>query len=401
LRPAILWLDRRATAQVHWLQAHLGRDEAERVSGNTLDSYFGGPKWLWFGQNEPDLLAKTWKILQANSFVILRLTGEVAIDPSQAGLCSPCFNLRGRRWDDDVCTLMGIDGELLPPIHPSHAVVGDVTPAAAAATGLPVGTPVVCGGGDFACACLGAGVVGRGAAAMMLGTAGNLLVPAADASDPRLLNTIHVTGDRLSLGGVLAGGAVRWFGEMLRLDLPDLFARLDSEAAQTPPGADGLLFLPYLMGERTPIWDPSARGVFLGLSASHHRGHLFRAVLEGVAFAYLQMMEILAEAGSPVYDIIAVNGGARSALWRQIFADVLNVPIRWRPSSGGTLMGGAYLAAMGSGDVQGFADLSSWLEPTVDAFPTAAHREVYIRHYTVFRELYSRLADTFPRLVTG
>jgi xylulokinase len=400
LRPAILWLDRRATDEAHWLRDHLGQAEAERLSGNTLDSYFGGVKWLWFRRREPELYSQTAMIHQAASLVTFQLTGEAALDPSHAGMCSPCFNLAQRRWDERVCELMGLDPRALPPIRNSTDVVGGVTRAAAALTGIPADTPIVCGGGDFACACLGAGVIEPGAAAMMLGTAGNLLIPAPPRTDPRLINTGHVTGSSLSLGGVMAGGVVRWFGDMLRLDAPDLFGRLDAEAAQTPPGASGLIFLPYLMGERTPVWDAQARGVFIGLTTGHQRGHLFRAVLEGVALAFRQMLEIVSAGGADIHEIIAVNGGARSALWRQIFADLLGVPIRWRPTSGGTLLGSAYLAAVGSGDAPGFDALKNWLEPTLDLAPHPAHRAIYERQYEIFRELYGTLKHTFAQLNT-
>ncbi len=206
LRPAILWLDRRSHPQVKWLRDRLGGDPA---NGNRLDSYFGGLKWLWFLQNEPYLYRKTWKILQANGFVLYRLTGVEAIDPSHAGLCSPCFNLRERNWDEETCEKMGLDIRKLPTVHPSTQIVGQVSLQASTLTGIPSGTPVVCGGADFACACLGAGAMERGSAAMMLGTAGNLLVPAPKRTDDRLLNTVHLTGEGLSLGGVLAGGAVQ------------------------------------------------------------------------------------------------------------------------------------------------------------------------------------------------
>jgi xylulokinase len=398
LRPAILWMDRRATPQVELLRSQLGTDIAEKISGNTLDSYFGGLKWAWFRQNEPHLYDNTWKILQANNYVSYRLTDEISIDPSQAGLCSPCFNLGKRQWDSTICDLMGLDLEKLPHIFPSQEIIGQVTTAASLETGLPVGIPVICGGGDFACACLGAGVVQRGSAAMMLGTAGNLLVPAPLKTDPRLLNTIHVTGETLSLGGVMAGGAVNWFKTMLGIDKPDLFNLLDMEASQTPPGAEGLVFLPYLMGERTPIWDPYARGVFIGLSTSHTRGHLYRAVLEGVAYAFRQMMEIISNTDAPIKEIIAINGGARSPLWRQIFADVLGVPIRWRPTSGGTSLGSAFLAAQSAIGNLSINDLSSWLEPTQDTFPNLNSIYSYQPQYEIYCSLYSRLRDFFPKL---
>lgn len=398
LREAILWLDRRAAPQADWLRERLGSERAEAISGNTLDGYYGGVKWLWFRQQEPELYKKTWKILQASGYVTLQLTGEAAVDHSQAGLCSPAYNLRRRSWDTQACEVMGINEWVLPALLHAWEVVGQVSRKAAAATGLPIGTPVVCGGGDYACACLGAGVLRAGTAAMMLGTSGNLLVPAPRGTDTRLFNTVHVTGEGLSLGGVLAGGAVRWFIEMLGDDDPDLLTILENEALQVPPGAEGLIFLPYLMGERTPIWDPDARGVFLGLSSRHRRGHLYRAVLEGVALAYRQMVKIFASVGSPIDEVIAINGGARSPLWRQIFADILGIPIRWRPHSGGTALGAAFLAAHGIGDQPGFDSLPAWLEPTLDTFPNLEPAEVYARHDAIFKALHGRLKDDFHLL---
>ncbi len=200
VRPAILWLDRRATRQVDWLRERLGRS-VEKMSGNTLDSYFGGPKWCWFRQEEPERYRQTWKILQANSVIIHALTGEVVTDPSHAGLCSPCFDLNTGQWNLEVCQTMGIEAEKLPAIHPSSQVIGGITPEAAGATGIPANTPVVCGAGDFACACLGAGAIEAGQAAAMLGTAGNLMLPGVRQPDARLLNTKHATGGPLSLGG--------------------------------------------------------------------------------------------------------------------------------------------------------------------------------------------------------
>lgn len=351
--------------------------------------------------NEPELYQQTWKILQVNSFVILQLTGEAVVDHSQAGLCTPAYNLHKRKWDEGTCEIMGLDMNKLPVIRDSWEVVGQVSTQAAEATHLPVGTRVVCGGGDFACACLGAGVMKKGAAAMMLGTAGNLLVPEPVKTDPRVFNTVHVTGEKLSLGGVLAGGAVHWFLEMLGDESPGFLAVLEQEALQIAPGAEDLIFLPYLMGERTPIWDPYARGVFMGLTTRHRRGHLYRALLEGIALAFRQMAEIFTEMGSPIQEIVAINGGANSPLWRQIFADVLGVPIRWRPKSGGTALGAAFLAALGVGDQKGFAGLQAWLEPTIDTLPRTEEAGVYANHYPIFCDLYGHLKDDFQRLACG
>jgi len=405
LRPAILWLDRRATPQVNWLRQRLGEERCREISANRLDSYFGGPKWLWYRQEEPERFARTWKILQANSYIILKLTGAAVIDPSQAGLCSPCFNFSTGAWDPDVCAEMELPLDRLPEIHPAWEVVGRVTPAAARASGLPEGLPVVCGGGDFACACLGAGVTGPGQAALMLGTAGNLLFPGLNNRDPRLLHTIHLSGQSLPFGGVLAGGNLAWFTGLLGDPSPSLFERLDEEAQAVPPGCEGLVYLPYIMGERTPIWDPEARGAFVGLSARHTRAHLYRAVLEGVAFAFRQIAKIAGAAsgmedtpGSRNISIVAIDGGSRSPLWRAVLAAAIGLPVAKGSRRSGTALGSAFLAALGAGGVASFDEISAWAETEDLAYPDAEIQRRYADLYPVYAGLYQKLKPDFEIL---
>ncbi len=394
-RPAILWLDRRASLQVSRLQEQLGAEAAFRTGGNTLDGYFGGLKWAWYRQNEPENYSRTWKILQANGYLILRLTGAVVTDPGHAGICSPCFDLSSQTWSETICELVDIDLDKLPVIRPCTTVAGEVTLPAARECGLPPGTPVVCGSPDFTSSCLGSGAIDQGTVALMLGTAGNLMFPSIPRPDARLLNTVHVTGSLLGCGGVLAGEAVSWFCETFKLAGPDVLDLLENEASSVAPGANGLVFLPYLMGERSPIWDDRAKGAYIGLTATHGRGHLYRALLEGVAFAFRQLEEIMRENGAAIQEIIAINGGARSALWRQILADILEVPIRWRPTKDGTTLGGAYLAAMGAGIYHDFAGIQEWLEPSIDTCPGRSSSTVYRQHFSVYASLYPLLKEAF------
>jgi xylulokinase len=290
---------------------------------------------------------------------------------------------------------MGIDIASLPDLKPADQIVGTVSSQAARMSGIPAGTPVAAGGGDFAFSCLGAGVFDPGEAALMLGTAGNLLVADPLMTDPRLINTIHITGGRLSLGGVLAGGSVTWFKNMLRWDGDDFYTRMESEAKDTPAGAQGLVFLPYLMGERTPIWDHQARGAFLGLSNIHHRGHLYRAVLEGVAYAFRGMLEIVTGAGTQIEKITLTDGGAQSKLWRQIFADVLGRPVSWQPKSGGTALGAAITGVLACGGISETAAVKNWFEPTIEIYPDAGTAEIYARNFQVFQGFYPRMRDIF------
>jgi xylulokinase len=392
LRPAVLWLDRRAHPQVAWLEAHLGGQAAIAASGNLLDSYYGGVKWLWFRREEPQLYRQTWQIWQASSYLIYHLTGVPLLEVSQAGLCSPCFNLHTQSWDPFVCDRMGLDLGKLPPLVPATYIAGGITPQAARQTGIPAGTPVCAGGGDFALSCLGAGSPRPGSAVVMLGTAGNLLVPDPAGTDPRLINTRHVSGGGLSLGGVYSGGVVTWLRTLLGLDPAEAYTQLEAEAAATPPGAEGLVFLPYLMGERTPIWDPHARGLFFGLSQAHQRGHLYRAALEGVAYAFREMLDIVAGTGTPIHQVTLTDGGARSPLWRQIFADVLGLPVHWQPG-GGTLLGTALLAGVACGALPGFEAIDSWLGPATTLQPRPETAALYGCRFDTYGQLYGRLKD--------
>jgi xylulokinase len=398
VRPAILWLDRRADAQAKRLAQEYGEQIRRSSVMNTLDSYFGGVKWFWLQQNEPEKYDLAWKILQANSYLIYHLTGQAVTDPGHAGICSPCLNENGLEWSQEICALLGIDTDRLPEILPATQVIGKVTPAAAQVTGLLAGTPVVCGTPDFLCSFLGSAALEEHTASIMLGTAGNFMFLSPRQIDSRMLNTYYVDGRVLSTGGVLAGGAVSWFAQMMKMDAPHLLAELEEEAAAVPPGSDGLIFLPYLVGERSPIWDADARGVFLGLSVSHGRGHLYRALLEGVAYAFRQLQEILAENGAGIEQATAINGGSCSPLWRQIIADVLGMPLHYRPHKDGTSLGAAFLAGKGIGIFKDWKEIQTWLSPSITSAPNAAAEQVYQDGYHVFAGLYEQLKGSFHAL---
>ncbi len=408
LRNAILWIDRRATEECRWIENHVGLDKVHEICGNTLDPYFGGPKWLWFKNHEPNLYKKTWKILQGHSYSIFKLTGEVVTDYSHGGLCSPNFDLRRKEWSEEICETMEIPIDKLPKLHPSDELIGEVTSEAASKTLLKKGTPVVTGGGDFACSTLGCGVITVGEAAQMLGTAGNILIPLGKTikPDPRLINTVHVTGEYLTLGSIFAGGLVRWFRD--HLGSPEImvgrdkgvspYVLLDEQAEKVPPGSEGLIVLPYFMGERTPIWDPYARGVFLGLTTYHTRIHVYRAILEGIAYAFRHMIEIAEKTGVRIENIVSVNGGAKSKLWRQIFADVLGVPISFIAASGGAPMGDAVLAGIGSGYFKDVSVIRKWLEVTDKNEPNERVHETYLKCYEIYRRTYEHLKHDFRDL---
>jgi xylulokinase len=357
--PAILWLDVRADVEARAMEAALGPGRAEAIGGNRLHAYFLGPKLAWLKAHEPAALDRAALVLQSHAFVALRLTGEAACDPSTAMLCTPLFDAATLDWSDEGARAVGISREKLPRLARAHEVLGRVTAAAASATGLRAGTPVVAGGGDFAASALGAGVVDEGQACLMLGTAGNLLVPTRTPRfDSRLIQSHHVGSDRwLVLGGTLCGAALEWFRRTFAPGMP--WEALDAEAAGVEPAED-LVVLPYFQGERTPVWDEQARGSFAGVDLTHGRPHLYRALLEGIALGFRDCLAVLEEQGVRLGEVIAANGAGRSALLRQTLADALGLPLTWASGGRGTAAGAALLAGLGSGAV---ASPSAWGSP--------------------------------------
>jgi xylulokinase len=388
LRRAILWLDVRADAEARAIDTALGPGRAEAIGGNRMHAYYLGPKLAWLRAHEPETIDRAALVLQSHAFAVLRLTGEAACDPSTAMLCAPLFDARSRGWSEAGARASGISARLLPRIVPAHEVVGAVTREAAAATGLREGTPVVAGGGDFAASALGAGVIEEGEACLMLGTAGNLLMPMAQPRfDSRLVNSHHVGCERwLALGGTLCGAALEWFRAVCAPGVA--WETLEAEAASVDAQAiGGLLVLPYFQGERTPIWDENARGVFVGIDLTHGRGHLYRALLEGVALGFRHCLAVSQEHGARFSEVVAVNGAGRSALLRQILADALGLPLTWRDGTGGgTVAGAALLAGIGAGVLAGPEAARAW----------QAWRGPSVRHQPEPRA-HARLCDVFSR----
>lgn len=395
VRPAILWLDTRASV------------EAKELG---TAAYYLGPKIAWLARHEPSSLGRTRWLLQSHSFIAFRLTGEVAIDPSTAALCLPLFDLETLSWRTDIAST-AIQASQLPPLRRAHEVLGAVTQEAARATGLRAGTPVMVGGADFAATALGAGVLHEGEACLMLGTAGNLLVPRKTAgTDPRLIHAYHVGADCfLSLGGTLSGGAQEWLRHALARTM--LFEgdsavhgalapyeTLDAEAAQIPTGSEGLIFLPYLQGERTPIWNVDARASYIGLGLHHGRGHLWRSLLEGIALSLADCQQVLEADDVKLTRVIAADGGGKSALFRQILCNALGIPLDSTPAAGGTIAGAAVLAGLGAGVLASVDEARAWRGEAVRHEPDLVAHRRYGELLELRRTAYEGLKDVFASL---
>jgi xylulokinase len=385
LRPAILYgIDTRATREIDELRERLGDDEIVRRGGSPLTTQAVGPKLRWLERHEPEVWSRMRRLLMASSLAVLRLTGEYVLDHHSASQCDPLYDLEASTWIDEWAAEIAPDLELPRLLWPGEEA-GRVTAAGADATGLPAGTPVMAGTIDAWAESLAVGVRDPGEAMLMYGST-MFLVAGVDrpVRSPSFWATAGALAGTWCLAGGLAtsGSLVAWLGELASEH--DLGA-LHAQAAAVPPGAEGLLALPYFAGERTPLFDPNARGTICGLTLRHGRGHLCRALLEGTAFAVRHNLEQMAAAGVRADRLVAVGGGARDALWPQIVSDVLGEPQTACHETVGAAYGDAFLAAVGSGLLSAEAPWGAEGSPVEPDRATGAH---YEELYGLYRDLY-------------
>ncbi len=398
IRPAILWNDQRTESECQEMRRRVGLDRLIQVSGNDALPGFTAPKLLWVARNEPDNWARVRQVLLPKDYVRYRLTGEYAVDVAD-GSGTILFDLAKRTWSAEILSALDIDPALLPAVFEGPAVTGTVSSEAADATGLRRGTPVVAGGGDQSANAVGIGAVTSGVMALSLGTSGVVFATTDGPTiEPHgwLHSFCHAVPDRWHMMGVMlsAGGSLRWLRDALAPGRS--FEHLVNGAAEIPAGSEGLLFLPYLTGERTPHHDPLARGAFVGLTVRHDLRHLTRAVLEGVAFGLHDVLDLMIGAGmDKPAQIRASGGGTRSSLWRQILADVLQAEIVTVETEEAAAYGAGLLAAVGAGR---FSDVETACAELVSVRRSAAVSAavpMYEEAYGHYRELYPVLRPIF------
>ncbi|WP_102225261.1 FGGY-family carbohydrate kinase [Acidimangrovimonas sediminis] len=396
LRRSIQQSDGRAGAEVTQMRAELDEDAFLASAGNGVNQQLVGAKMRWLARHEPEVVARARTLLGSYDYINYRLTGVARVEQNWA-LEAGIVNVASNRIDPDQAARTGIDPALLPPLAPSSEVMGHVTDAAAAETGLAVGTPVFGGAADMIASCLGAGVVANGDVLLKFGGAVDILTATDKAiPDGRLFLDYHlIPGMWMPNGCMSTGGSVlNWFVDTLATGVEPLngsrHAALDAMAAARPAGAMGLTFLPYLLGEKTPLHDPAARGAFEGLTLSHDLGHIWRAVLEAYAYAIRHHIETFNDIGYQTTRFFVSDGGANSDVWMGIVADVLGVPLQRLGGHPGSCLGAAWVAAVGCGAAtwEGISALTRRDPPIA---PTAANRQVYDTGYARFRDLYTRL----------
>lgn len=403
-----IWMDTRAEEICEEVRRSFGEEALFQVSGNPFMPSYSLPKVLWYQKHRKEMYEKIDKVLQSNSYIGFCLTGEMSQEVSQ-GYGWQCFDMKKGQWDVNLCRELGLRDSILPEIVSCHSVIGRVSKEAALQSGLLEGTPVVAGALDAACGALGAGVIVPGQTQEQGGQAGGMSIYLEEYhADPRLILSYHATskGWLLQGGTVGGGGVMRWLEE----ELGD-FERLEGEkrgkssfdllgelAEEVAPGSDGLVFLPYMAGERSPIWNPKAKGVYYGLDFSKTKGHLIRSGMEGVAYSLRHNLEIVQTAGVPVTELRSMGGAANSWIWTQIKADVTGKRIRVPASDTATTLGAVLLAGVGVGVYQSFEEA---VEKTVGCKrvhePNQEHKMFYQQGYEEYLEIYESLKTLMNR----
>lgn len=402
LRPAILWNDQRCGVECDEIRARVGRERLLKITGNDALTGFTAPKILWVEKHEPEVHRRIRHLLLPKDYIRYKLTGALAMDKAD-GSGTMLFDLGQRTWSPQILNALNISAEWLPPTFEGHEITGEVSAEAAALTGLRRGTPVVAGGGDQSAQAVGVGVVRPGTIAVTLGTSGVVFAATeAPLIEPqgRLHAFCHAVAGRWHLMGVMlsAAGSLQWYRDKFACERD--FEELVSEASQIPAGSEGLIFLPYLSGERTPHPDPLARGAWIGLTARHGQAHLTRSILEGVAFGLKDIFCLMRDAGLGSIDQVRLSGGgAKSSLWRQILADVLATEFVTVNTTEGAAYGAALLAGIGAGI---WPDADTACAQTIRVAervsPNPQTIEIYQSLHDQYQNLYPTLKPTFHAL---
>ncbi len=411
IRPALLWCDQRTEKQCQEIYDIFGYENFIKLSYNKVVAGFTAPKILWLRDTEPGNYKKTTQILLPKDYIRFMLSGTYATEVSDAS-GTILMDIAKRDWSDEILAGLQINKDLLPKIFESYEVSAYVNKKTADITGLKEGTPIVGGGGDNACGNVGSGIIQSGIISDSIGTSGVVFAysdePVYD-SQGRLHSFCHAVPGKWHLMGVTlsAAGSQKWYFDtfgpspQMRKRFPDEkgFKLLDRQAENAPVGAHGLIFLPYLTGERTPYADPYARGVFFGLSYVHNQDHFARSIMEGVAYSQLDCLALMQELGIESKKIILIGGGAKSKIWRQIISDILEIDIVTLVSEEGPAFGAALLAGVGA---EVFASVDEAVAKTVreasHTKPIAKNSKLYQKVYAIYQSLYKNLKDDYKKL---
>jgi xylulokinase len=398
LRPSIQQNDARAITEVEELRAAVDLKEFLSITGGTPNQQNIDTKWRWLQRHEPEVIERAAQLCGSYDYIVYRLTGQYSLEENWAAE-SGFYDIVQHRWHLPYLEHAGIETTLLPAVHQPIEIVAGVSNEAAGLTGLLAGTPVVAGSADHVAAALASGLTQSGDILLKFGGAGDILYcDTRPDPDPHFYFDYHDIPGLTLINGCMAssGSLVKWFSNTLACGMSP--QAMDDEAQAINPGAGGIIALPYFLGEKTPIFDPAARGVFAGVMLHHTRAHLYRAILEAVCYGFAHHLELLREAGRLVRRVVAADGGSRSALWMQIAADVVDLPVQVVAGEAASALGAAYVAAMGAGMFADWSDITRFISRGPVYHPQSAVVPLYRKGFALYRELYTRLQSYLPEL---
>jgi len=411
IRNAIIWADQRSLQQEAWIGERVSFEDVYQITGHRLSASYSLAKILWMRDNQPDIYNKTYKFVHAKDSIVARLTGNFATDPSDASSMN-LYDLESGQWSSKILDAVDLPASKLPELHQSVDVVGEVLPDIAEEVGVAAGTPVVIGGGDGACAAAGAGVIKEGSAYNYVGSSSWIaLSTPKPIYDPeyRTFTFGHVIPNMVMPTGTMqaAGASYQWTRDQLALLEKETAARLgissyeliNLQIENVAPGSEGVFFLPYLLGERSPRWNPYARGAFIGLTIRHSRAHMFRAVLEGVTMNLRVILDAFRNQGTNIDAMRVIGGGARGRVWNQIMADLYGMPVhRLAILEEATSMGAALVGGVGVGLYPNFDMIETMNEIAETIQPNPENSAIYEKTYPIFNQLYEALVPAYEAI---
>ena len=404
-------MDRRATKEVQWAKDNIGEREIFKITANRLDDHHSAVNLLWEKKNRPEIYSRIKKVLSISSYINFKLTGKMS-EVHQNATFSGVYDIVAKKWDEDLIKKFNISSEIFPELHFAKDVIGTVTSTSASQTGLAEGIPVMAGQTDFTASCIASGITEVGDVQSNLGTCGNFGVIHKDTDFMYEMITwgfsvgeedTYITAATTTTGGM----SIRFIRDkfaQLEVAAENAFGLssyglLDKQAETIPPGSDGLLVLPFLTGERTPIWDSNARGLVFGLSLNHNKGNFIRATMEGVAFAMYDSLEYFKKRKIKInFPLVMHEGGAKSAVWRHIITDVFNVDTVLTKSRTGAPFGDAILAAVGTGYLKNFSKCKEWAQYVDKMEPDIKNNKIYMDYFKLFKNIYSSVKDNYKEL---
>lgn len=393
IRNTIQQNDARCVKQIQEISEKIDQNELFNLTGGYTNQQHVLPRMLWVRENEPQIFAKMRYVLGSYDYIVYKLTGKMSVEMNWA-VESGLFDIRNQKWLKWQMEMFDFNPEWFPKANPSGSIVGNVTASAANITGLKEGIPVIAGSADHVASTLSAGITKEGDLLIKFGGAGDILYCTEDIrTSPKLFFDYHIVPDKYLINGCMAasGSLVKWYlGDILDNYGGDALKELDEEASKLPPASDGLIILPYFLGEKTPIFDPNARGIMFGLTLSHTKAHIFRACLEAVIYGFKHHIDTIKEMGYNPKHIIATNGGSRSKFWCQIAADVLNKEVTAYPSHPGSALGVAFLAGMTSGMFSDWEEIHGFLQDFRKYTPNPNSAKIYEKSYKIYRNLYEQ-----------